>query len=198
MILFLGIGDMPIYNFDKILKTNNLSYMVVDWNERKEIKPPEEAVKKWEGIYNKYCELTADNETLTFYSLNSEISYLEMRYLAIISLVENLCEAYKKEIGLRLNKWGIPFNIKGKIKPQLELLKRHIRIAEQNIKIKQRKLKELKKDDDEGSTILQQKIRLERITTLKIDLRKTSVEEWIELHNEAKSIVEQQKKARNG
>ena len=199
MDLFLGIGDMPIYNFDKLLKSNNMAYLVVDWNERKEIEPPKEALERWNEIYNEYCKRTANNEALTFYQLSCEIGYLEMRYTSIYALVTNLCEAYKEEIGLRLNKWKIPFNIKGEIKPQIELLERHLRIAKQNLGMKTRKLEALKGDDnEEGSSIIQQKIKLERVTSIKIDLKLTSVEEWLEIHNEAKSIIEQQKASNNG
>lgn len=196
MDLFLGIGDMPIYNFDKVLQTNNMAYLIVGWNERNEIEVPKEANERWSDIYNAYCEKTANNEALTYYSLNCEIGYLEMRYLAICSLIDNLCEPYKEEIGKRLNKWGIPFNIKGSISKQTELLKRHLRIAEQNINIKKRKLEQIKDNQEESVSIIKQKIRLERITGINIDLKKTSVEEWIEIHNEAKEIIQSQK--RNG
>lgn len=193
MDLFLGIGDMPIYNFDKVLKTNNMSYMVVGWNERTEIEPPKEAQERWDEIYNDYCKKTANNEALTFYSLSAEIGYLEMRYTSIHALINSLCEAYKKEIGLRLNKWGVPFNIKGKIKPQLKQLETQLRIAKQNLGMKTRKLDGLKTDEEESVSIIKQKIKLERVVNIKIDLKTTSVEEWIELFNEAKDIVQQQK-----
>ena len=200
MDLFLGIGDIPIYNFDKMLQTNNLSYLVVDWDERKEIEVPEQAQERWNEIYNEYCKRTANNESLTFYNLAYEISYLEMRYTSIYSLVTNLCEAYKKEIGLRLNKWGVPFNINGKIKPQLKQIESNLKFAAHIIQRKKTKLEGLKGEGkEEGSSIIKQKIKLERVTGLKIDLKKTSVEEWIELFNEAKSIAQQNKKAaRNG
>ena len=131
---------MPIHNFDKVLQTNSMSYLVVGWNERTEIEPPEEALKRWDEIYNEYCKRTANNEALNFYSTSAEIGYLEMRYTAIYTLVANLCEQYKEEIGRALNKWKIPFNIKGKIKPQIKLLERHLRIAKQNIDLKNRKV----------------------------------------------------------
>ena len=199
MDLFLGIGDLPIYNFDKALKTSNMSYLVVGWNERKEITPPDEAVELWNEIYNEYCKRTANNEALTFYQLSCEVGYLEMRYTSIYALITNLCEEYKKEIGLRLNKWKIPFNVDGEIEPQIKSLETHLRIAKQNLGMKTRKLEALKGDEDnEGGSIIQQKIRLERITTLRIDLRQTSVEEWLEINNEAKNIIEQQKAAKNG
>lgn len=199
MDLFLGIGDMPIYNFDKVLNTDNMAYLVVGWNERTEIEVPKEAEERWNEIYNEYCKRTANNEALTFYSLSAEIGYLEMRYTCVFSLIASLSEHNKKEFGKRLNKWKIPFNIDGKIEPQLEHLQRHLRIAEQNIRVKKTKLKSLKGDEEqESSSILKTKIRLERITNIKIDLKQTSVEEWIEIHNEAKEIIQQQKAVRNG
>lgn len=198
MDLFLGIGDMPIYNFDKVLKTNNLSYLVILWNERNEIEVPKEANNLWDEIYNEYCEKTANNDALTFYSLSAEIGYLEMRYSAIFTLVNNLCEAYKEPLGRALNKWGVPFNIKGKIEPQIKQLESNLKFAAHIIERKKSKLEGLKPEDDEQISLIQQKIKLERTTEIKINLKETSVEEWIELHNEAKSIIAQQKKSRNG
>jgi hypothetical protein len=200
MDLFLGIGDMPIYNFDKVLKTNNMSYLVVGWNEREEIKPPKEALKRWEDIYNEYCKRTANNDALNLYSLSCEVGYLEMRYTSIVSLYMNLCEAYKEEIGLRLNKWKIPFNIKGSIYEQKPNLERHLRIAKQNLDMKKRKLNTIKEENEENESpvLLKQKIRLERVVGIKINIKETSVEEWIELHNEAKEIIKQQKASKNG
>lgn len=196
MDLFLGIGDMPIYNFDKILNTNNLAYTVVGWNEREIIEVPEKAAERWGEIYNEYCKRTASNEALTAYSISSEIGYLEMRYTAIYSLYSNLCEQYKEEIGRRLNKWGIPFNTKGKIKDQIPTIERFLRIAKQNIDMKNRKLKALQPDEDEErASIIRQKIKLERVTGIKTNLKNTSVEEWIDLHKEAKEIIANQRKA---
>lgn len=199
MDLYLGIGDLPIYNFDKMLQTNNLSYMVLDWNERKDIEPPEQAQERWDDIYNEYCKRTANNDALSFYSLSCEIGYLEMRYTSIYALVTNLCEGYKEEIGKRLNMWGVPFNIKGKIEPQLKQMESNLKFAAHIIEKKKTKLKGLKGDEDEERTsLIQQKIKLERVVGLKIDLKQTSVEEWIELFKEAKSIGQQQKAAHNG
>lgn len=176
MDLYLGLDDMPIYNFDKILKTNNMSYMVVGWNERDEIEPPENTVERWGNIYNKYCELTANNEALSYYSLSCEISYLEMRYLAIYSLINNLCEPYKEEIGKRLNKWGVPFNISGKIEPQIKQLERQLRIAKQNIGIKKRKLEALKNDDEpQENALIKQVLIVNEQLGVKIDIRVDSV-----------------------
>lgn len=197
MMLYLGISDLPIYNFDKILKTNNLSYLVVKWNERKEIKVPKKASKRWDDIYNQYCKATENNEALTYYSLITELSYLESRYIIVHTLISTLNENNKKDFGERFKKLDIAFDVKKTVISQAKDLKRQLRIAKQEIDITTGKVKKLKSDDD-PSSIINQKIKLERITGLKINLRKTSVEEWIEIHNEAEDIVKQQREARNG
>lgn len=199
MDLYLGIGDMPIYNFDKILKTNNLAYVVVGYNGRGEIEVPENAQKQWDVIYNEYCKKTVNNEALTFYSLSCEVGYLEMRYMAIISLIENLCEEYKKEIGLRLNKWGVPFNVDGSIKKQLPQLKTQLRIAKQKIDLKNGQLNALKNDDDSGPvSLLKQVIVINEQLGVKIDIMNDSVEYFLEALDRLKEKLEQQKQARNG
>ena len=197
-MIYLGIGDMPIYNFDKVLKTNNLSYMVVGWNEREEITPPEEALKRWNEIYNEYCEKTANNDALNYYSLTSEIGYLEMRYFIIYNLINGLNNFNKESFGREINAWKIPFNIKGEIEPQLETLQRHLRIAEQNINIKKRKLEALKVEEGESSSLIEQIILIQEHLGVKIDMLKDSVEYFLTAMKRLKNKIEQQKKARNG
>lgn len=198
MKIFLSIEDMPIYNFDKALTTGNMSYLVLKWDERKEIKYIKGAKERWEEIYNQYCEKSANNETLTQYALMNEISYLEMRYLSVVSLIECLCEGYKEELGRALNKWGFVFNIKGKILPQIDNLKRQLRGAKQKIDVRKSKLKSLKGDEEKESSLIAQAISLEKILGIKLNIRKDSVDKWIELNNLAKETVQQQKTARNG
>lgn len=199
MDLFLGIGDMPIYNFDKVLKSNNMAYLVVDWNERTEIEIPEEADKRWNEIYNEYCKRTVNNEALTYYSLSCEIGYLEMRYTALFALISNLCEAYKKEIGLRINKWGVPFNVDGSIEKQVPQLETQLRIAKQNLGMKTRKLESLKGDEDgEEMSFLKQCIIINEQLGVKIDIKKDSVDYFLTATERLKEKLQQQKKANNG
>lgn len=196
--LYLGIGDMPIYNFDKILQTNNLSYMVVDWNERKEIEIPKDANERWEEIYNEYCKITANNDALTFYSLNCEVLYLETRFYIVSNLINGLSEINKESFGRELNAWKIPFNIKGSIKKQAEQLKRHLRIAEQNLNMKKRKRDALKNDDVEETTLLKQVIIIQEQLGVKIDIRKDSVEYFLAAIDRLKEKIKASKKVNNG
>ena len=201
MKLFLGISDMPIYNFDKVLKSNNMAYMVVGWNERKDLKKlPINTMIKWRKIYNEYCEKTANNESLSFYSLSCEIGYLEMRYTVIGNLIYGLTEHNKKDFGKELNAWGIPFNIDGKIQPQFKVLERQLRIAKQNLGIKTRKLESLKEsnNDQEGDSLIKQVIIIQEQLGVKVEVKKDSVEYFLSALDRLKEKLQQQKRVRNG
>lgn len=199
MDLFLGTQDLPIYNFDKLLQTNNLSYLVIGWNERKEIELPENAQDRWNEIYNAYCEKTANNSSLTFYSLSCEVGYLEMRFTVIAQLIFGLCEANKKEFGRELNAWSIPFNIDGDIEKQVPNLKRQLRIIKQNLGMKTRKLEGLKGDNEgEPTSFLKQCIIINEQLGVKIEMKKDSVDYFLTALERLKEKLEQQKQANNG
>lgn len=194
-MLYNSTGNLPTYNFDKILRNNDYRYLVIGWNERDEIEQPEEGKEVWNSIYEEYCKKTENNEALSYYALYNEVSYLETKLTVIIALIEGITEANKKDFGREINAWGIPFNIDGNVLDQLPLLKRHLKGLKQKYDIRLHKLENMKKDE-EPISILKQKIRLERITGLKIDLRTCVVDEWIEINKEAVEIAEAQR--RNG
>lgn len=193
MHLFLGTEDMPIYNFDKVISTNDLRYLVVDWDYRSEIEIPEDAESKWDEIYNEYCLKTQNNKSLTYYALISEVSYLETRYNILIILIKALREGNKELFGKEINSWGFKFNIKGNVLEQLPLLSNQLRAAKQKIDVRLTSLNAMK-SDEVSTSLIKQCIKLKRVTGLDIDTKKTSVDEWIAIHEEAKEIIELQKK----
>ena len=199
MDLFLGTHDLPIYNFEKLMQSNNLAYLVVDWNERKEIVIPEGAQERWNEIYNAYCVKTSNNTSLTFYSLSCEVGYLEMRFTIITHLIYCLCAANKIEFGRELNAWGVPFNIKGSIQKQIPNLKTQLRIIKQNLGMKTRKLEALKGDEDsEPTSFIKQCIIINEQLGVKIEMKKDSVEYFLTALERLKEKLEQQKKMNNG
>ena len=196
MYLYTTTEDIPIFNFDKILTTNNYAYLVEGWDYRKEIIVPETASKNWNEIYNEYCSKTENNEALIYYALVTELDYLETRFNIVVTLIESLSDHNKESFGRELNAWGFMFNIHGKIEDQIEALQRQLRAAKQKIDIRRNRL-ETMQTDEAPTSLIKQNIKLKRITGLDIDTKKTTVDEWIELHKEAKEIV-QQKNSRNG
>ena len=194
-MLYLGTSDLPIYRFDKIQQTGNLAYLVMEWDERKEIKVPEAAQTLWGSIEDAWHEKTANNESKTYYAIVNEVDYLEKRYTMLSTLIYGLSEANKEEYGREINAWGFKFNIKGKIRPQIKDLERQLRAAKTRIVVKQNELKNLTNSDKKGISLLKQKIKLERVLETKINLKETPVDEWLELFNEAEELIELKKQA---
>lgn len=193
-MLYKNTGDIPIHNFDKILRGGDYRYMLRSWNEYEEVlHMPIETKNVWREIYDSYCQKTVNNESLTYYALCNEVSHLETRLAIVIILIENITEENKKAYGKELNAWGIAFNIDGNIKDQLPRIKKQLKTAKQKYEIRKNKLDNLK-SDEEPTSLLKQKIRLERITGIKINTRECVVDEWIEINNEAKEISEASKK----
>ena len=194
-MLYLGTSDLPIYRFDKIQQTGNLAYLVMDWDERKEIKVPEAAQTLWESIEDVWHEKTSNTKSMMYFKLVNEVDYLEKRYTMLSTLIYGISEANKEDYGKEINAWGFKFNIKGKIRPQIKDLERQLRAAKTKISVKQNELKNLTNSDKKGFSLLKQKIKLERVLETKVNLKETPVDEWLELFNEAEELIEQKRKA---
>ena len=191
-MIYLGTYDMPIYHFTKCLIKDDLRYMVIGWNEREEIEIPKEAEDTWEEIFNKYCDKTSNNDTDTYYALINEIDYLKRRFNILEVLVKELNENNRETFGWEIEQWGFIVNKDKLIKDQIKSFERQFRIAKQDIDLKEDELEKMMKETDNGEpmNLYKKKIKLERITGLKIDLKTTVIDEWIEILSEADEISE--------
>lgn len=192
-MLYLGTSDLPIYRFDKIQQTGNLAYLVMEWDERKEIEVPKATQTLWDTVLEVWHEKTANNEFKLYYALYNEVDYLEKRLMMLKVLVDGLNEANKEEYGREISAWGFKFNIKGKVKVQRENLDRQLRAATNRIHLKKNELDNF--SNKKGMSLLKQKIKLERALSISIDLKTTPVDEWLELFNEAQELTEEKRRS---
>ena len=188
MMLYLGSSDLPIYHFNQIQETGNLAYLVMEWNGRGTIKIPEEASKLWDLILEVWHEKTANNESSLYYQLYNEVDYLEKRLMILEVLINGINEKNKEEYGSEIIAWGYQLNLNAKIKPQFKGLKRQIRASKSSLSIKNNQLELM--TNKKGMSLLKQKIKLERALGIKIDLKTTPIDEWLELFNEATELTE--------
>lgn len=192
-MLYLGTSDLPIYRFDKIQSTSNLAYLIMDWNERDEVKVPDGADALWEQIQEVWHEKTHNNEAMMRNALVSELDYLERRLFVVSVLIHSINESNKVDFGIELNGWGFRFNAKKTVKSQLKNLNKQVRAAKTKIGLKQSELEQM----DSGQApmgILKQKIKLERALGLKIDIKTTAVDEWLALYDELIELNENGKR----
>lgn len=192
-MLYLGISDLPIYRFDKIQNTMNLSYLVVDYNERNQVEIPKEAEALWDEIESEWQKRTHNNEAMNRYALYDELSHLETRFRILTSLIYGLNEKNKEAFAKEIKAWGFSVNLKDTPKVRLKSLERQLRAAKMRISLKSDELEELSKGG-ESISLIKQKVKLERVLGFKIDTRQTPVEEWLAIYDEAAEL----KKASNG
>jgi len=195
-MIYQGTHDMPIYHFWKCLVKDDMRYMVVGWNERDEIKIPEDADEKFFDVFNEYCMKTANNETDTYYALLNEIDYMKRRYNILAILVGELNEENKEAYGNEIQLWGFRFDLKKTVAEQIKNFEKQFRAARQDIELKEDELKKLTGETDEGEplNLYKKKIRLERILGISIELKATVIDEWIEIESEAKEVNEEIKR----
>lgn len=195
-MFYLGTHDMPIYHFTKCLMKKDLRYMIIGWDERSKVKEPKELESLWFEIFNSYCEKTSNNETDIYFALINEIDYLKNRFYFLECLVKDLNEANKEMFGVEIIKWGFEFDFKKSVVSQKKNFERQFRGANQTIELKEDEYNRLMKVNDEGepTSLIKKKIRLERVTGLKIEIKICVVDEWLEIMNEAKEINDEIKK----
>lgn len=195
-MIYLGTHDMPIYHFTKCLVKDDLRYMVIGWNERDEIEIPENTEEIWFEIFNSYSDKTRTNESDTYYALINEIDYLKRRFYILETLIRDLNENNRELYGNEIKLWGFNYHSDKLIEEQRKSFERDFRIAKQEIELKEDELQKMLKETEDGEplSLYKTKIKLERVIGVKIDLKTTVLDEWIELIREAEEINEQTKK----
>ncbi len=151
-------------------------------------------------IYDSYCFKTEDNKTKNFFSLILELQYLNIRYKIVTELMMCLNESNKKEIGKELHRWNIIFHNEKSVYSQKNQLKRQIKAARNKINRKDSELEDLlKKNKKKSQSIFTEKVNLEKLIGISINIEKTTMTEWFELKDIAKEIIENKKRAlKNG
>ncbi len=193
-ILHKSCETLPIYNFYKIVDSDNLNYLVVNFDDLDDVKieiDPITARLNWNDILTEYAELTANKKILNNYEKQIEIVYLE----AIINAGEKILENYNEfediEILLLLNKFDYAFDKTKNIENQINMVIRKIkgyrnkvRILKANYANKNKKVKEeVKSNLSKDALSLELSLDIGR----EIDIRRTTVSKWvymIEIMNE--------------
>lgn len=197
--LYTCLDDIIISSFFKILDTKDMKYMFKDSKLHKKYEGL--ANKNWMDIYDEYLDVTENSESVNYFRLIDELSYLKLRYKVIGSLIESLNEHNKELVGKELNAWGVIFNIKGTVKDQEENLLRFLRASKNKILRKTSELEEItKREDKKKFNFIEQKMRLTHITGINIDADKMVMTEWIETEKIAEQIIKSRQKevSRNG
>lgn len=178
-----------------------MSYLLVDKDKKFD---EEKASELWKEIYEEYCKLSDDTESLIYFSVYTELMYLETRYFIATTVIKRLVECIDMpkvvEVFIKvLGDWKYRINPKKPLNDEIEKIINNIKVSENKIRLKKDELDKLKKEGGEKATsLISQVVNLEQaLTRNEIDPKKTSVEKWINLINKVKEINKQQKKAQS-
>jgi predicted acetyltransferase len=205
--LYKNCGDLPIFNFDMIYKTNDYKYLVVGYDGYSEISIPKGSNERWDEIKSEWIVLLDDNTVAYYYQLILECVYLETRYkMSKVFLYEIFTREMDEETMdtyiEALSQWNYKWNIKNsKIKELQRLLNQH-KGSENKMNLKLDELKQMREengyddDDSDKSSLEKQAVALELITDKNnIDTKTTSVRKWVEIGKSASRINEQRMKS---
>jgi len=190
---YKGCSDISIFNFDEIAKTNNYSYLVIGYDGYNEVDFDEiKAQELWKKIYNDFCKLSNDNTSLLYYELLNHLSYLKMRKLFVLALLNQLnffkkSNSIKKLYFSELAEWGYKSDPKDTLKDKLEKMYRLVRANDNKIGLIESEIEFLKEDEQEPMSLTKQAIKLEQgLDRNEINTKTTSVEKWLGLFDELK------------
>jgi len=200
--MYRNCSEIFVYNFYKVLETQNLSWLVLDYDGYNEVKFDEkEAEKVWIDIYEDYFRLIQDNKTLIIIETTQELMYLRARkeYAELmIFQLDKINENERLECIKELREWNYKVNDKIPLDELIDSLNRQVLASENKINIKEQELKDLTKENGEKISLIQQTIKLElALGKNEIDTKRTTMEKFIGMIDEVKLIVQERKK-RNG
>ena len=204
--LYKDCGDLPIWNFDIIYKTNDFKLLVVGYDGYGDVDIPKGANERWEEIKAEWVKLLDDNTIAYYYQLILECVYLETRYSVVQMLLKQI---FEREMDAEtmdtyieaLAQWNYNWNKKNeKLKEIQRLLNQH-KGSKNKINLKLDELKVMREengyddDDVDKASLEKQAGILEQVTGKNnIDLRTTSVRKWLEIGKIATDINEQTRK----
>lgn len=182
--LYKSCDDLPLYNFEKA-KKGDLKYLVWGYDGFGKVKKPKNISKIWEGLLEEYSSLVKNNQLFQYYELITDISYQTVRITIVSELLHqistraNIKKELQKEYYKELRGWGFLFNESKPLESEIQRLYRQIKAAKMKLSqmIKEKRRQESKKKDK--TPFLKIKTRVENHLKRHIDIRKTTVSEWV-------------------
>lgn len=199
--LYENCDQLPMWNFEQIRKHNDFRYLVYGFEGWGDVEVPEDADSVWGDILNEYSELTKNNSTIQYFELYADVSDLETRHYFGAMLLKNIAERWEamdaemqKGYINTLKDFRFYLNTSKPFDKELERLMRQLKAVKMKLEQSQAELEQFK-DNRPDSDIVETKVKIQRIIQMPIDLKKTSVKEWLFIVEDA---VKSSKPMKNG
>lgn len=199
-ITYQGVDDLPIWNYTKISE-GDYRWLIVGFSGYGNVDVPGNAQILFKRIQKEYYKLTKSNKSTDYLELLEDVSALEVRFTCANVALSSLClvqnEDIRKELIEELRHLNFLFNDSKPFKDEHKRLTRQLRALRGKIQRKSKQLEAFNADEDDKVSLFAQKVNLERILGIKIDLKATPLAEWEEIKKQAQKVVKQQQKAAN-
>jgi len=186
--LHQNCDELSKWNFDKIIKTNDLRFLVVGYDGYEQIEIPEDAKKVWENIQEEYLKKTENDKTLGYFELVADIADLKSRAHFADIMIKQLAERsflmsneIRKEYISELKAIRFYINEGKPLKGEILKLINQLKAVKMKLELKTKEAKEFENasEDNKGASTLTLKVKIQRALKVNIDLRNTSVSEWL-------------------
>lgn len=180
-------GTLSIYSFYQIIDTDDLRYLLKDFDEENPLKITEKQQLQlntiWDTILHEYAELTFDKEVMINLKAQARIIKLDFRYNTAIKILKLYGDYNELKVMKLFKDINIHFDMKGKVEPQIQRilgtikgLKMQAKIATKNYELRFKKVKKkIKVNLDKQALILEINLGLKSA----IIARETSVTRWV-------------------
>lgn len=192
--IYRKCDEMPLWNFQKYLETNDLKYFT------KELKEVKDLHLVMNDFFVEYLELTQNNLVYQRFSKIYKLLKLEGKFNCVTLILKSLYN-YDKGLDIEmfhqltweLEKWNYRIDRSKDIFSQIESINQRLQNVKTQIEVLQLELK--KDDQQESQSIESQLISVSRILELKykLDSKEITVKEWIEFQKQAEKTIKSQK-----
>ncbi len=192
--IYKKCDEMPLWNFQKYLETNDLKYFT------KELKEVKGLYLVMNDFFAEYLELTQNNSVYQRFGKIYKLLKLEGKYNCVSLILKSLYN-YDKGLNIdtfhaltwELEKWHYKIDRSKDIFSQIESINQRLQNVKTQIEVLQLELK--KDDQQESQSIESQLISVSRILELKykLDAKEITVKEWVEYQKQAEKTIKSHK-----
>lgn len=183
--LYQNCRELPIHNFNEIIITGNLNFLVKDGS----IQNDDELAVLWQSILDEFHELSDDKSYNQLLKNKAEIIYLQGKVMACEILIALFGRTLTEEQEAKVKELRSKYKIKN-AKTALAHTRNRL-----NIKVDQ--FNRMTSNSESKHNLGRMISNVSRIVGYKIDRFNTTVEEWIESVKLADEIVKENQKNRD-
>lgn len=187
--------NMPLWNFQKYLETNDLRYFTKEFKEHKDLNDI------MINFFGEYLELTKNQTVINRFELMHKIMRLQSKYNTVSLILKALynyptfCKIEKfTELVKELEKWNYRIDRSKDIFTQLEKISNRLQGILTQIELLEDQIKP--EGEKESKSIESQILSVTRALDLRyqINSKEITVSQWVELCNQADETIKSKQK----